>query len=86
MLSGSISTYSYQLLASTILISYLYLLYSHTPVRRSYQNPFVTNHYRLLVSDTPEKQPFAKLLQNRRSEKFCNVNKETPMLVSYVRP
>ena len=52
LLSGNIITYSYQLLAFPTFISYSYLLYSHAPIRYSYQNSFVTNHYQSLLSHT----------------------------------
>ena len=57
-------TYSYQLLASTIPFRYLYLLYSHTPVRYYYQNSFVTNHYQL---------HYHILLRRNRSQKFFKI-------------
>ena len=45
--------YSHQLFLSSTSISYSYLLFSHTPVRYSYQNSFVINHSQLLISLTP---------------------------------
>ena len=75
---------SYQPFFSDTYISYLYLFYSHTPVRSTYQNPFVTNHHQLVASHTSQKQPFAKVLQNRCSEKCRKINRLTTVLVSFV--
>ena len=46
-LSHTPISYSNQLFLSGTFISYLYLLYSYTPARYSYQNSFVTYHYQL---------------------------------------
>ena len=80
-LSHTPTSYLHQLFFSDTFISNLYLPYTHTPIRHMYQNPFVTNHYQLLVSLTPQKRRFAKFLQNSCSEKFCNINSKTPVLV-----
>ena len=46
-LSHTPISYSNQLFLSGTFICYLYLLYSYTPTRYSYQNSFVTYHYQL---------------------------------------
>ena len=52
-LSHTPISYSHQLFLSGTFISCSYLFYLHTPIRYSYQNSFVTNYYKLLVSYTP---------------------------------
>ena len=81
-LSHNLISYQHQLFFSGAFISYLYLLYLHSLIRYTYQKPFVTNHYQLLLSHTPKQQAFSKISQNRFCEKFCNISRETPTLVS----
>ena len=65
-LAHTLISYSHELFFSATFISYIYLLYLHTPIRYTYQNSFVVNHYQLLLSHTPQRQLFAKVFQNSR--------------------
>ena len=55
---------SHQPFLSVTFISYLHLLYLHAPVRYSYQNSFMTNHYQL---------QYRKLFRSSRSQRFFKI-------------
>ena len=65
-LAHTLISFSHQLFSSATFISQIDLLYLHIPMRYTYQNPSVTNHYQLLLPHNPQKQPFAKVFQNSR--------------------
>ena len=68
-LSHTRINHSHQLLRSGSSIGYSYLLFSHTPVKCSYQNSLVTTQYQLLVSHTPSHST-PMPLRNRETMKF----------------
>ena len=65
-LEHTLISFSHQLFSSATFISYIDLIYLNIPIKYTYQNPFVTNHYQLLLPHNPQKQPCAKVFQNSR--------------------